>query len=117
MRNKVSAIRFSDEEYELLKEKASKSNMTISEYVRYLTLKIKPPKKKRSLKDCKQYNILIYEINKIGNNINQIARYCNKSGYVDIKTLEELEKIQSQLLSVLDRLEELTEKEGKEDDS
>ena len=36
---------------------------------------------------------LIYELNKIGNNLNQIARLANTRGEVDIQVLQELQKI------------------------
>ena len=46
---------------------------------------------------------LSYELNKIGNNLNQIARLCNMRGGVDIAVLEELTIIEEQLQELLEK--------------
>ncbi|BCD61142.1 MULTISPECIES: plasmid mobilization relaxosome protein MobC [unclassified Nitratiruptor] len=43
---------------------------------------------------------LIYELNRIGNNLNQIARYANIEKELDVRILEELSKIK-ELLEML----------------
>ncbi len=68
-------VRFSEKEREFLNEKAAEAGVTAGEYIR------------RSIRGqqfdyvvYKQVNDLIYEIHRIGNNINQIAHNAN-SGY------------------------------------
>ena len=43
------------------------------------------------------YSDLLYEVNKIGINLNQIAKYANIEKELDIKILKELAKIREQL--------------------
>ena len=46
---------------------------------------------------------LSYELNRIGNNLNQIARLANTRGAVDIATLQELQIIEEQLQELLEK--------------
>ena len=47
---------------------------------------------------------LIFEINKIGNNINQIAKKTNFTKKVDLQVLEELRQIKEQLNKVIENV-------------
>jgi len=48
--------------------------------------------------ECEQsQSNLLYELNKIGVNINQIAKYANIEKEIDVKVLKELQKINEQL--------------------
>ncbi len=42
-------------------------------------------------------NDLIFQISKIGNNLNQISKYVNENKSLDIQVLQELIKIEKQL--------------------
>jgi len=69
-------LRFSQSEFELIQQQLEKSNITFSDFARSAILKkkIKLPIEKK----------LLYELNKIGNNLNQIARSVNTDNKVQI---------------------------------
>ena len=69
-RNKTIRFRVNDSEYNLINDKASGS---VSDWLRSLALEQKPKRKAKPI-DPK----LIYELNKIGSNINQIAKHLNQ---------------------------------------
>jgi antitoxin component of RelBE/YafQ-DinJ toxin-antitoxin module len=46
---------------------------------------------------------IAYELNRIGNNINQLAKQANKARAVDIAVLEELTIIEGQLQELLEK--------------
>jgi len=101
-KNKMLRIRLTDDEYNLLKEKADKAGKTMSEFVRDYITKGKVNSK------CKDLPSLILHLNKIGNNINQIARNLNiakKEGYLAEQDydllLDELMQINNNLKAIL----------------
>ena len=88
-KDKRVTIRFTDDEYNQLKEKADELDISLSTYIRKKTL---GNREKISTKCDKE---LLYEINRIGNNLNQIAKYCNTTKTIDklvLKSLVEIEK-------------------------
>ena len=100
MRNKMINIRLNEQELKELKDKIKESNYSnIATFLRDLIFKKKI--KIFKIKDYSIYKNLIAEINKIGNNINQIARYCNYYKEVDRNVLAELKKINEQLQEIL----------------
>jgi len=71
IRNRMIRIRVTDEEYEAIKKNAPNGNM--SEWLRTFAFLCKPKKRK-----AKEVNPeLLYELNKIGVNLNQIAKAIN----------------------------------------
>lgn len=80
-------IRFSQSEFEIIKKELEKSNITFTEFARSAILrkKIKLPIEKHFL----------FELNKIGNNLNQIARTVNTNNRVQI--ISKLVDIENQL--------------------
>lgn len=72
IRNRMIRIRVTDEEYEAIKKNAPDGNM--SEWLRDLALD-SPTRKKRKTKPVNPE--LLYELNKIGVNLNQIAKAIN----------------------------------------
>lgn len=79
-RTKQIHIKLTEEEYELLRKKCDEFNITQAGYIRHSILYggIKKPMPRVDENLIKQ---LVHEVNKIGNNINQIAYICN-SKYV-----------------------------------
>lgn len=78
-------LRFSKEEFDKIQLELEKSNISFSDFARSAILKkkIKLPIEKE----------LIYQISKIGNNLNQIARAVNSKDRVAVLTqLVEIEK-------------------------
>lgn len=80
-------LRFSKEEFDKIQLELEKSNISFSDFARSAILKkkIKLPIEKE----------LIYQISKIGNNLNQIARAVNSKDRVAVLT--ELVEIEKQL--------------------
>ena len=95
-RTKRVTIRFTPDEYNSLKEKATQFDMTLSDYVRTTLLS-----KREKVRPSKCDKSLVYEINRIGNNLNQIARHCNTTGTVDKLVLKELVEIEKKLNELL----------------
>ena len=78
-------IRFSSEEYSKIEELMSEHNLTFSEFARgaILKKKIKLPIERE----------LLYQLNKIGNNLNQIAKRINQKEKFSVLTeLVQIEK-------------------------
>ena len=83
----TKSLRFSLAEYESINLELEKTNLSFSSFTRNLLLK----KKSNSKTDDK----LILEINRIGNNLNQIARAVNKQERINV--LSELVKIEQSI--------------------
>ena len=96
-KTKKASIRFTDEEYKNIEAKTKKDNITVSEYIRrtairgYYTNKVK------------QSGILqiLSSLNKIGINLNQIAKYVNTNKSIDKIVLSYLVAIEKNLQSIL----------------
>jgi hypothetical protein len=91
----VRSIRFTEKEFEKIDKKLTKLNTTFPNYARasILNNKVKfTPKIKTDL---------IFEINKIGNNLNQIARLANEKKAIDTNTLKVMFDIQKKLEGLL----------------
>ncbi len=80
----TKSLRFSLAEYESINAELEKTNLSFSSFTRNLLLK----KKVNSKID----DLLLKEINRIGNNLNQIARAVNKQERINV--LSELVKIE-----------------------
>ena len=95
----VVSTRLEWEEYERLRDTVEKLGMTTSEYLRYLILNKKQPKVNinKIIKKCEGLKQVAREINAIGINLNQIARYANKKREIDVAILEKLTKIEEEL--------------------
>jgi hypothetical protein len=86
-KNIRKTLRFSEDEFAMIQQKLDLANITFSDFARSAILKkkIKLPIEKE----------LIYQISKIGNNLNQIARAVN--GKDKVSVLTELIEIEKQL--------------------
>lgn len=73
-KNKRIEIRINEGELDVLKKKAALSGLSFSDYLRQLAItgKVRRYKKTAPIKAE-----MVREIAKIGNNLNQIARWCN----------------------------------------
>lgn len=84
-------IRFTPAEFEKIETQRAKTNLSFSEYVRKSS-----SSRKISSKTDEE---LIYQINKIGTNLNQIARAVNQEEKIAVLTeLVEIEKALKGLL-------------------
>ncbi|MCD8398805.1 MAG: MobC family plasmid mobilization relaxosome protein [Lachnospiraceae bacterium] len=73
-------VRYSDIEYELIKEYAEQAGYPVAVYVRKYSLKEKPNITYNVVADISEIQKLATEYGKIGNNLNQIARYFHMGG-------------------------------------
>ena len=99
MRNRRIALRISNENFEIINHKAKLCHMTMSEYMRKSALE-----KIIVIKNIDQFKELIFEINKIGTNINQIAKIANTYGYVDDKKIENIEQSLIDIFRMINKL-------------
>jgi len=104
-RNVKLTARVSEEEAQKIKENAIKAGITVSEFLRRSALNIKIKQKQ-----CDELKYLTYEINRIGNNLNQISRKINTSREIDIEALERLKNIEYALYLLLDNVVKEREK-------
>jgi len=83
------SLKITVEENNILLTELKKHNLTFSNFARakILNQKIK----------SKITNDLIYEVSKIGNNLNQIAKYVNSQKALDFQVLEKLIEIEKHL--------------------
>jgi len=88
--NKVKKItlRLSEKEHEILKKLVEKEGLTINDFIRSKILNFQPKRKVKE--NCEEKKRLLYEIHKIGVNLNQIARLTNWLLKADIPTEESL---------------------------
>lgn len=98
-REKRITLRLTEDEYNLLTQLASERGITVSELVRRKLFRQRLPqpsplKLLSKVKECKR---LSYELNRIGNNLNQVARMVNKRKGIDLLTLEALLRIEREL--------------------
>lgn len=86
-------IRFTEEEIEKLERVAKGKGITLSELIRKKALDVELPQRispERLAKRNQVFRQLAYEINRIGVNLNQIARYCNRNREIDCLVLQEI---------------------------
>lgn len=103
MKYRPIKINVKPEHYDELLEKAQANEQTIAEFVRKkldIDLGIKPRTRKKRT-DSSEFNkvdpALLYQVAKIGSNINQIAKTCNGGSDEDIQILQTLVKIRDEL--------------------
>lgn len=77
-------VRLTASEKELLAKKAEAEGLSESDYIRYLITQ----KAVNHQEVSSQINDLIYEVNHVGTNINQIARCANAGCMTDNQVLE-----------------------------
>ena len=85
-------LRMSETEYKILFERATASNMTVSDFIRNALDKQNVIIKYEITADVKEIKKLIGEFGKIGGNLNQIARYFNQGGILSSEIRNEIRK-------------------------
>jgi predicted transcriptional regulator len=90
------SIRISEDENSKLSEMLKEHNLKFSDFARsrILGYKIK----------SKIDQSLIFEINKIGNNLNQLAKLANQNKSIEVEVLQSLVSIEKKLESLTDDL-------------
>lgn len=83
--------------YAMFLEKLQLSNLPQSEFIRSCILNSTVKQR------CKNLENLIWNINKIGTNLNQISRYANEEKLLDEAILEEIHQININLANIVRR--------------
>ena len=103
-------VNFYEEQHNFLKAKAKENNMTIAQFIRQqlnINLDDKDVKNRYKNKEEKELTkkdeMLIYQVSKIGNNLNQIAKVLNtkKDDINTLDILQSLVKIEADLKELL----------------
>lgn len=79
-RNKQVLLRLSEDEYKIFKAEVEKSGLKMNAY--FVQLIKNKPIKERPPQD---YAKIIYELAKLGNNVNQLAYKANKTNYTAVE--------------------------------
>lgn len=115
-RDKFIKIRVTESEKKKIKENAKGSNFTVSDYSRKLILKKKIAKPKYSHEDALMIVTELREtkkaLNKIGNNINQIAKLANTNPVLSDEDLNNLARIRFDFDAIRSNLISLNRKTG-----
>lgn len=77
-RKRQIKTRVNDEEFAIILEKSKLTNLSINKYLKKIAVD-----GEIYVQDLKSIHDLIFEINKIGQNINQIAKWANGHGGVN----------------------------------
>lgn len=99
-RNRKLNVYLLDEEWEILNAKADEAEMTKSDYVRNMI--IFGAAHERTMFSKADTKALIFELNRIGNNLNQIAYQANLSRNIDDRDFQSLYASYVDLLSAYD---------------
>lgn len=91
--DKRITIRIPNELYEKLKQQSDETGYTLSEIIRKKLQK----GNREEIPNKKLTQEFIYELNRIGNNINQITKHCNTNKAIDRLAVIELAKIKELL--------------------
>ena len=91
-KNKDVHLRMSETEYEILLERSTASNMTVSNFIRNALDRQNVIIKYEITADVPDIKKLIGELGKIGSNLNQIARYFNQGGVLSSEMRNEIRK-------------------------
>ena len=94
--NTDSKFRVKEEDLEKIKKRAASTGMSTSDFVREAVLD-----GWIAQFDTVELNKLVWEVNKIGVNINQLVKLCNQSGFVSPSTAERIESLQKEALELL----------------
>ena len=86
-RNKSKLIKFSSEEWQTVCERAAALRKRTGTFIREISVQgiIKNY-------DMKQFNHLIMSFNRIGNELNQIAKVANSTQSIYVKDIEDMKK-------------------------
>ena len=99
------ATKLTEKEAERVKQIAQAKGLTASELLRRSVLNLPIPERispERLKKKNEVIRRLVYEINKLGINLNQVARHCNRYREVDALVLEEIIAIERKLTELLE---------------
>lgn len=92
---KYKNLTFTFDEWEHIEKKSAECNMRTATYIKQMALSGKVVN--LDLHSCHDY---VSVLNKIGRNVNQIARVANASGYVTADELRQLERFREEVCRI-----------------
>lgn len=93
MKDKQIHIRLTKDDYDNIKQRSQKANLTITDYIMKSALN-------KEIVVITHYHEVFNEIRKIGINVNQIAKKCNM-GLGEEKDIKEIEAYMEQIWQLL----------------
>lgn len=108
IRKKQIHLYVTDDEYKVLQDKSDYVGMNISQFIRNIILddNIKKLPVDEIIETSKAINNYKFEINKIGNNINQLVKVIHENN--DLYFEEQIQEAMSKIESVMNTFDELT---------
>jgi antitoxin component of RelBE/YafQ-DinJ toxin-antitoxin module len=91
---KTISAKVDDELYETAKRVAEANGLTVSKM-------LKQAFTTATIKDTSSEYKILHELNRIGNNLNQIARYANTNKTLDRQILASLSRLEDELKEIL----------------
>lgn len=82
-RTRKMTFRLTEDEYNTVKDKVTESGISQQKFLLQTALQ-------KEIIHIKEYQDLIFQIKKIGININQIARRCNETGFISNSDISEV---------------------------
>jgi len=90
-------FRVTEDVYRAIKQRAKNHGYTVSEFIRQMTLKGYIVQR-----DVDELQRLLWEINKIGVNINQVVKLCNEHKIVTVSAVQKIEDEHHRVGQLLD---------------
>ena len=104
-------VRFTEDLYAVLSVNAQKAGLTRGEYIRHLVAGKTPKAQPPIFHDDTALVSELAKLNKLGNNLNQIARYFNEGGLMTNPLAKELHHALQEIDKMVIRCNEELEKE------
>ena len=104
-------LRVTEEMYEMMVHDAASAQLSITEYIRNLILNRKIRYLPPIIHDDTAIVHELHDINKLGNNLNQIARYLNQDGTMTNPLAKELRETLRQINDSCSKLNHALEEE------
>lgn len=84
-RTRKMTFRLTEDEYNTIKDKVSEAGISQQKFLLQTALE-------KEIIHIKEYQDLIFQIKKIGTNINQITRHCNEAKYISDSEVAEVKR-------------------------
>ena len=104
-------VRFTDDLYAVLSDNADKAGLTRGDYIRHLVAGKTPKARPPIFHDDTALISELAKLNKLGNNLNQIARYFNEGGLMTNPLAKELHHTLQEIDKMVIRCNDELEKE------
>ena len=104
-------VRFTEEEYELLSQYSDQFNMSRGGFLRHILTHKKVVAPKKIIHNDRDIIAELRQLNKLGSNLNQIAKVCNQTGSVTAPLAKQIKESLRTLDLSISRFNRLVEEE------